>query len=156
MHEKFREVTSAIKNAAEKVVDTASSVVNHEDTKATLEWTKQVARTAADEAVELGKRAARSELAKDAATGAGIGAVVAVPIPLVGPALGAALGAGAGVYMSLKKGDKGGRRIGVDSADAELRKNFSEQLVELDSLLQRGILTQSEFDQKKRDILNRM
>lgn len=156
MHEKVQAVASAIKDAADKVADTASNIANHEDTKAAIKWTKDTVRVAADEAVELGKRAARSDLAKDAATGAGIGAVVAVPVPLIGPALGAAIGAGAGVYMSLTKGGKKSAATALEAPPDEPRKSHTDQLLELDDLRQRGVLTQDEFERKKRDILNRM
>lgn len=113
-------------------------------------WTKKAVTTAADGTMELGKRAAKSEMCKDAATGAAIGAAVAVPIPLIGPLFGAVVGAGAGMAIGLKSGlskktDTSDRKTALNSPDLDIHK----RLIDLDDLRQKGILSQEEFEVEK-------
>lgn len=77
--------------------------IDEEDLKIATARAKEFASAATKEAVNVGKDALRSDLAKDAAAGAAVGAAVAIPIPLVGPAVGAVVGAGLGVYKNLTK-----------------------------------------------------
>jgi hypothetical protein len=113
-----------------------------------------VSNSGADEAVELGRRAAKSEMGKDAATGAAIGAAVAVPIPIIGPIFGAVVGAGAGIAMGLKSGhSKESSRQGMPNQPNLSNIDFHKQLIDLDDLRQKGILTQEEFDVEKKKIL---
>jgi len=103
---KFADMKAFIQKKAEQASEFVTSFVAHENTKATVAWSKEAAHTATREAVKLGKRVANSEMGKDAATGAAFGAVVAVPIPIVGPIIGAVVGAGIGVAMNLKSDGK--------------------------------------------------
>lgn len=164
-HEDTKAVVAWTKNAANTVADeavdigkntvnTVNAFIEHDDTKAAVAWTRETIGTAADEAVELGKRAAQSDMTKDAATGAAIGAAVAVPIPVIGPIFGAVVGAGMGVYKNFKSGDSRNVRTSekvstVDSPKIDMHK----QLIDIDDLRQKGILSQEEFDKEKKKIL---
>lgn len=151
----FGKIKNGVKESVNKMKITADSFINDEKTKLAIDWTKNSATTVVEEVSELGKRAAKSEMAKDAATGAGIGAAIAVPIPLVGPAFGALVGAGVGVFVNLNKNN-----VNDVASDSNVQKNhtteeIAEQLIKLDELRQKNILTDDEFQQKKKEILER-
>lgn len=164
-HEDTKAAVAWTKNAANTVADEAvdigkstvnsvSAFIEHDDTKAAVAWTKETIGTAADEAVELGKRAAQSEMAKDAATGAAIGAAVAVPIPIIGPLFGAVVGAGFGVFKNFKSGDS--RNVSTTSekgSTVTTKVDIHKQLIDIDDLRQKGILSQEEFEKEKKKIL---
>lgn len=136
--------------------NTVHALIEHEDTKAVVAWTRDTIGTAADEAVELGKRAAQSEMAKDAVTGAAIGAAIAVPVPVIGPAFGAIIGAGVGVYKNITSGDSGKATATENTSTSKAPKiDIHKQLIELDDLRQKGILSQEEFNVEKNKILRR-
>ncbi len=158
---KFGDMKAFIQKKAAQASQSVTSFVEHENTKATVAWTKEAARTAADEAVKLGKIVANSDMGKDAGRGAAIGAVVAVPIPLLGPVIGAVLGAGIGVAMGMKSGGAKSSAPSVapsappsvapSAPDIDIHKRF----IDLDDLRQKGILTQEEFDVEKRKLLGK-
>jgi hypothetical protein len=149
MKDKLSEVVSYVQGKAGQAADSVTAFVAREDTQAAVQWTKQTASTVADEAVELGRRAARSEMAKDAATGAAVGAVLAVPIPVIGPAIGAVVGASVGIARNLSP--EGSKAATAGAPGADLHKMLSD----LDDLRQKGIITDAEFDTQKKRILNR-
>ena len=156
MKNRFEVVTAFFKDKTEKTTQSMNALVERDDTKAAVAWTKEAISTITDESVELAKRAARSEMAKDAATGAGIGAIAALPIPLIGPALGAVVGAGAGVFMNLKKNtSQNADRSNKDGAHVAPNIDLLKQLTELDDLRQKGILSQEEFDAEKKKFLKK-
>lgn len=149
-------IFGSVKDAAQKTSQAISDVLEHENTKAALEWTKNAASTAADEAVRLGKEVARSDLAKDAAAGAAVGAVVAVPVPLIGPAAGAVVGAGIGVFKNLTKptSSESGKSVPT-LVENSAPKDIYDELLKLEELRQKGILTDFEFKNQKEKILNK-
>lgn len=126
-------------------------------------WVKKAAADTALEATRLGKEAMRSDLAKDAAKGAAAGAVVAVPVPFVGPVVGAMVGAGFGVYTNLTRPAGVSPRTANDLAAPQAQvvqtvpamptKDLYAELLKLDDLLKKGILTQEEFDVQKAKVL---
>lgn len=151
----FKKIKNEVKYSVEKISETTDAFVNHEKTKGVIDWSKNNATVVAEEVSALGKRAIKSEMAKDAATGAGIGAAIAVPIPLVGPAFGAVVGAGIGVIVNLKKNN-----VNEVVGDSNVHKKhtaeeIADQLIKLDELRQKNILTDDEFQQKKKEILER-
>lgn len=149
-------IFSSVKDAAQKTSQAISDALEHENTKAALEWTKNAASTAADEAVRLGKEVARSDLAKDAAAGAAVGAVVAVPVPLIGPVAGAVVGAGIGVFKNLTKPvSTEVEKPQLAVTDSKQQIDISVELRKLDELRKEGILTDSEFQTQKDKLLNR-
>lgn len=154
MNEKFEGVKTYVKTKAEQVTSSVNTFVERDETKAAVAWTKEAIHTIADEAKELGKRAAHSDMAKDAATGAGIGALVAVPIPLIGPAFGAVVGAVVGIAVNLKsgKGATHSNRSTQIASDIDIHK----RLIDLDDLRQKGILTQKEFEVQKKKVLRNL
>lgn len=148
-------IFSSVKQAAQKTSQAISDALEHENTKAALEWTKNAASTAADEAVRLGKEVARSDLAKDAAAGAAVGAVVAVPVPLIGPAAGAVVGAGIGVFKNLTKPTPSESGKPTPALLNAPPKDVYEELLKLDELRQKGILTDPEFQAQKDKLLSK-
>ena len=152
-----------IKSLGEKAKETISSTavvvgdlngdgkVDEEDARIAASWIRNTAESIGDEASRLGKEAMRSDLAKDAASGAAIGAVIAVPVPIIGPLAGAAIGAGFGVYKNLTKKNQPSP-MGLDHTAAP--KDFHTELLKLDDLKQKGILSESEFEIQKKKILN--
>lgn len=123
--------------------------VDAEDARIASEWAKNAASSAGNEAMRLGKSAARSDMAKDATTGAAIGAVVAVPIPVLGPITGAVVGAALGVYKNLtKKGN-----TSPTSSKSEQQIDVHAELIKLDELRKLNIITELEFETQKRHIL---
>lgn len=150
-------IFSSVKQAAQKTSQAISDALEHENTKAALEWTKSAATSAADEAVRLGKEVARSDLAKDAAAGAAVGAVVAVPVPLIGPAAGAVVGAGIGVFKNLTKpASREAEKPQPVLTDNRPPTDICDDLLKLDELRQKGILSDSEFQAQKEKILKRV
>lgn len=149
MKGKLSGVVSYVRGKTGQAAESVNAFVAHEDTKAAVQWTKQAASTMASEAIDLGKRASRSEMAKDAATGAAVGAAIAVPIPLIGPAIGAVVGAGFGIAKNLKSdGSKGST---TSSPTVDIHKALSD----LEDLRQKGIITSEEFEVQKKQILRR-
>ena len=121
--------------------------VDEQDAKLALDWAKRTASDVGDEATDLAKAAVSSKMAKDAATGAAIGAVIAVPVPVIGPIVGAAVGAGLGVYKNLTSS-------GSDvPAQIALPVDRHAELLKLDDLLKKGIISEAEFNTQKRRIL---
>ena len=146
---KIKDTTvNAVAGVATRVGDlNGDGVVDSEDARIATQWAKEKASAIGDEASKLGKAAVRSDLAKDAASGAAVGAVVAVPIPVIGPAFGAVVGAGLGIYKNVTKG-------GSASASAQaLPADIHAELLKLDDLRQKGVLSEEEFEIQKKKIL---
>ena len=146
---KIKDTTvNAVAGVATRVGDlNGDGVVDAEDARIATQWAKEKASAIGDEASKLGKAAVRSDLAKDAASGAAVGAVVAVPIPVIGPAFGAVVGAGLGMYKNVTKG-------GSASASAHaLPMDIHSELLKLDDLRQKGVLSEEEFEIQKKKIL---
>lgn len=136
----------AVSEAAVYVGDlNGDGKVDEEDARIAAEWAKKTASSVGEEATRLGTAVARSDMVKDAAAGAAIGAVVAMPLPVIGPLAGAAIGAGAGVYRNLTKG-------GQPSA-AKPEVDVHAELLKLEDLRQKNIISQIEFDARKKKIL---
>lgn len=149
------ELISTAKDKAQKMSRMLSDAIEHEKTQAALGWTKRTAVIAADEATRLGKKAAGTEVAKEAAAYAAVGAAVAVPIPLIGPVGGAIVGAGFAVFKSFKK-----KEVKVDEPSVVVTsaQNFSpvgvsDELFKLAVLRDKGILTEDEYASQKSRLL---
>jgi hypothetical protein len=148
-----------VKNVAKKTKEAVSSValhvgdlngdgkIDHEDAKIAADWAKKSATAVGDEAVKLGKEALKSDMVKDAAAGAAVGAAVAIPVPLIGPVAGAAIGAGVGVYKNLTKKESASQRM------PQIPFDLSSELLKLEDLRDKGILTDEEFKTRKRKLL---
>ena len=108
---------------------------------------KVIGKSLGDEAERMGKAVARSDMVKDALTGAAIGAVVAIPIPLLGPIGGAAVGAMLGVYRNITKSQSRDEKAEVLDIHSDLLK--------LDELRQKGIITDVEFADEKKKVLGK-
>jgi membrane protease subunit (stomatin/prohibitin family) len=119
---------------------------------------ERLQRMAAATVVEV-KDALKSNLAKDAAKGAAIGAVVAVPVPVIGPMMGAIVGAGVGAYANLTRAKTDAAKSGAPtqapaSAEAAPATGMYAELLQLNELLQKGILTREEFEVQKARVLD--
>ena len=158
---KFSELVSSAKNAAEIVSKNISSAIEHEDSQAAIAWVKKTAVKTANEASTIGKEAAQSDMAKDAAAGAAVGAAIAIPIPLIGPIGGAVVGGAIGVYKNITKS----KTVTLESADSKLNlfqpdektmdtHDVYDQLIKFDDLRKKGIITDEEFEQKKKRLLD--
>lgn len=157
-------VGDAVSNAATQ----ASALVQEhrpdaQDIEQAKAWAKKAASATAVEANRLGKEVMKSDLAKDAAKGAAMGAVIAVPVPLVGPLIGAVVGAGIGTYANLTRTKIYAPQVlssipqppqatVIDMVASP--KDLYAELLKLDDLLKRGILTQAEFDVWKTKLLS--
>lgn len=124
--------------------------VDEEDARIAAEWAKKTATSIGDEASRLGKEAMRSDLAKDAASGAAIGAVVAIPVPVIGPMAGAAIGAGLGVYKNFTKTGHPTPTV----IDRMATKDVHAELLKLDDLRQKNIISEVEFETQKKKLLD--
>lgn len=134
-------IFDSVKQAVQKTSQVVSETLEHENTKAAVAWAKDVAK---------------SDLVKDAAAGAAVGAVVAVPVPLIGPAAGAVVGAGIGVFKNLTKpASREAEKPQPVLTDNRPPKDICEELLKLDELRQKGILTDSEFQAQKDKLLSR-
>jgi hypothetical protein len=148
-----------LKKAAEKAKDAVTSTairlgdlngdgkVDEEDAKIAAEWAKNKAVAVGDEATRLGKEALKSDMVKDAAAGAVVGAAVAIPVPVIGPVTGAAIGAGLGICKNFTKKESASQRMPQVSYD------LSSELLKLEELREKGILTDEEFKTRKQKIL---
>ncbi len=120
---------------------------------------ERLKRMAAATVVEV-KDAMKSDLARDAAKGAAIGAVVAVPVPVIGPVMGALVGAGVGAYTSITRGKTevpgaaAPAQVPESVEAAPVATGMYAELLQLNDLLQKGILTQAEFDEQKARVLD--
>ena len=103
------------------------------------------------ETSRLGKEIMRSDLAKDAAAGAAIGAVVAIPVPFIGPMAGAAIGAGLGVFKNFTRKGQSAPTV-IDHA--AVPRDIHAELLKLDDLRQKKIITEIEFEAQKKKILD--
>jgi len=152
-----------LKNLGEKAKDAISSTavlvgdlngdgkVDEEDARIAAEWAKKTATSVGNEASRITKEALRSDMAKDAAAGAAVGAVVAVPVPVIGPIAGAAFGASVGVYKNLtKKGNPAPPAIGESKTQIDIHA----ELLKLDDLRQKGIISDAEFEFQKKKVLD--
>lgn len=154
MFEKIDGTKAFLKEKAAQTTQSVNEFVEHENTKAAVAWTKETIGTASDEAMELGKRAARSTMVKDVVIGAAIGASASIPFQGSSPIFFAIIGAGLGVFKFFKSSTS--REASVSkraSASAASQKNIHKQLIELDDLRQKGILSQVEFEIEKNKIL---
>ena len=146
----------ALSNAA---VRAAAMTQDHQpDAQAMALAKERLQRMAAATVVEV-KDAMKSDLAKDAAKGAAIGAVVSVPVPLLGPVMGAVVGAGVGVYTHLARAKTDAPKPDAPTqapagVDAVPTTGLYAELLQLDDLLKKGILTQEEFDEQKARVLD--
>lgn len=123
--------------------------VDSEDGRIAVERTKEFVSDAADKAASLGNSAMKNDMAKDAATGAAIVAAIAVPVPLIGPVTGAAIGAAVGVAKNLTTK----RSTTTSSATDKMPPDVHGEILKLDDLRQRGLLTDAEFEKQKQSIL---
>ena len=155
MFDKIKDFAGKAKKAISKTTVLVGDLngdgkIDEEDARIAAEWAKKKATSVGNEANKLGKEAMRSDLAKDAATGAGIGAVVAIPVPVIGPLAGGAIGAGIGVYKNLTKPNQPTPVI-IDHAAPP--KDAHAELLKLDELRQKKIITEAEFEAQKKKML---
>ena len=133
--------------AGQKAKEVLERGLANEHTQEAMTKAKAVGKALGDEAERMGKVVSRSDMAKDAATGAAIGALVAVPIPLIGPIGGAAVGAMFGVYRNITKSQ--------DQAEPAEKLDIHTELLKLDELRQKDIISDAEFTDQKKKVLGK-
>lgn len=155
MRDKFK---NAVGKAKESISSVATMVgdlngdgkVDEHDLRIATDWAKNTVSSVGDEAARIAKEAVRSDMAKDATAGAAIGAAIAVPVPVIGPIAGAVVGAGLGVYKNLTKSSPNiSPRI-----ESNAGGDVYAELLKLDDLRQKNILTDGEFQAQKKKILS--
>jgi hypothetical protein len=154
MFDKLKKLADKAKNvattAAIQVGDlNGDGKVDEEDFRIAAEWAKKKANTIGDEASRLGKDALRSDMVKDVTATAAAGAAIAIPVPFIGPLAGATIGAGLGVYKNIvsKESSNNSRRHATEP------KDMHTELLKLDDLRQKNIITEDEFETHKKIIL---
>ncbi len=152
MLEKLKQFGNAAKDVVTKTAVHLGDLngdgrVDEEDARIASEWAKKQAVALGNEAARIGKEVARSDLGKDVTAGAVVGAVIAIPIPVIGPVAGAAIGATLGAYRSLT-----GKSISGGSTPEKSQDPHAE-LLKLQDLREKGILTEKEFQREKKRIL---
>ena len=158
---------SKVGDAVSTAATQASALVQEhkpdaQDIEQAKTWAKRAASATAVEASRLGKEVMNSDLAKDAAKGAAVGAVIAVPVPLIGPVMGALVGGSIGAYSNLTRPKIYAPQALPPIAQPQATviemvtspKDMYAELLKLDELLKKGILTQVEFDAQKTKMLN--
>lgn len=144
--------SAAVSSAVTLVGDlNGDGKVDAADAKIAMDWARQTASDVGGETARLATAAARSDMARDAAVAAGIGAAIAVPVPFVGPPLGAAVGALLGVYGNMTAK---GRSAPAPRIEAEV--DAAGDLLKLDDLRQKGLITEEEFAAKKVRLLKKL
>jgi len=151
--EKLKDIGGLTKGAIAKTATLVGDLngdgkVDEEDARIAAEWAKTQAASVTEVATDLSKAAVKSSLAKDAAAGAAVGAVIAVPVPFIGPVLGAVVGGALGAYKNLKSNTP----ITSPSTDSKSSDIYGE-LLKLNDLKEKGILTEEEFLREKTRIL---
>lgn len=154
--------TAMAKGLASKAVTFAEQ---HKPSDAQLEtakaWTHKAASDTASSAMRMGKESFKSEFAKDVAKGAGVGAVVAIPIPIIGPVFGAIVGGGMAAYGNMTRPTtnvtyQNAAPPAPVSPSSEPAKDMYSELLKLDDLLKKGVLTEQEFNVQKAKVLSRI
>lgn len=155
MLDKLKKLAKKAKNAASSTAVVVGDLngdgkVDQEDMDIAAAWARKAASSVGDEAVKLGKNALQSDMVKDAAAGAVVGAVVAIPLPLAGPPIGAALGATLGVYKNLTHRSSAAPQS--KGQPGSIRDPYAE-LLKLDDLRKKGIVSDAEFEVQKKKLL---
>ena len=150
MLDRLKDLADKAKIAASSTVELAGEILEREDVRSATASLKKVAKIAGSEAVKLGKKTAQSGIAKDAASAAAVGAVMGVPVPLIGPIAGATVGASLGVYKNIT------RKESSDTAtpDKEAKVDVYSEMLKLDDLRKREIISAEEFSIMKKSLLN--
>jgi hypothetical protein len=156
MFDKIKDLTVQAQDAIAKtmVIDgelNGDGTFHEEDVRVAAKWVKDKATAMGVEVGKLGKEAMHSDLTKDAATGAGIGAAVAIPVPIIGPIAGAAIGAGLGVYRNFTKPNQANSSR-TDHVTPP--RDIYAELIKMDELRQKKIISESEFEVQKKRILD--
>jgi hypothetical protein len=153
MKEKLLKIVELAKNLLSRLarilgVLDGDGKVDEEKVRVATEWAKEKTIATANEVSRLGKEAMKSDMVKDAAAGAVVGAAIAVPVPVIGPLAGGTIGAGLGVYKNIVK-----KETGQSRHQPEQPTDVYAELVKFDELRQKGIITDAEFETRKKLLL---
>jgi hypothetical protein len=105
----------------------------------------------AKKSVDFVKGTLKNDLVKDVALTAGVVAAITVPLPIVGPVTGATIGAALGLYKNLNRE----RSAATTSPPSAPPPDVHDEILKLDDLRQRGLLTEAEFEKQKRSVLTK-
>jgi hypothetical protein len=154
MKEKLTELARKAKSTASDVAKKTADLVqahkpSQEDMARAKTQLRKAGKAVGDGAVEMGREMAETKAFKDGAKGAAVGAGVGIPLPVIGPAIGAVVGAGVGVYLGRKKAKSD---AAAGNTPAPL-KDLHDELLKLDALRKQGLLTDAEFETRKRKLM---
>ncbi len=147
-----------MKNLRDRARDSISTATSHirdielkeiaqsKSVRDTTDWAKDSIEILGKKSTEVLHEAVNSNTAKDIASFAAVGAVLAVPIPLIGPLTGAAIGACAGIYKNITHPKP-------SENNNNHPKDIYEELLKLEELRSKKILSQTEFEEQKSKIL---
>lgn len=151
MFDRIKDLADRVKTAASSTVELAGDVLKREDVRSAADSLKKTAKIAGSEAVKLGKKTAQTGIAKDAASAAAVGAVMGVPIPLIGPVAGATVGATLGVYKNITRKNSSSD---TSATVPETKVDVCSELLKLDDLRTREIISAEEFSKMKKRLLH--
>ncbi|MGB3293086.1 MAG: hypothetical protein WBB01_08875 [Phormidesmis sp.] len=151
MFDKFKDLAEKAKESISAAADLVGDFAEREDVRAATEGLKKTAISASSEAARFCKEAAQSDLAKDAGAGAAVGAVMAVPVPIVGPVIGATAGATLGIYKNLTRNEQPSVAF---TADQNKQVDLYSEMLKIEDLRKRGIISDDEFSSMKRNLLS--
>jgi phage tail tape-measure protein len=138
----------SIQSKAHQLADlNGDGKVDSEDARIAAERAGKLATDCGKEAARISKEAIKTDLGKNTAAGAAVGAAVGTAVPLVGTAVGGIIGAGVGAYKGLTTPKA--------QTPVQPASSLNEELMNLDELRQRGILTDEEFQERKHALLLR-
>jgi hypothetical protein len=147
----IKDLAGKAKETISTTTDLVGDVLERDDVRAAAENFKKTATTVGQKAAQLGKEAAQSDIAKDAGSAAAVGAVMGVPIPLIGPMAGATVGATLGVYKNLTRKEQ---PLNASTSEQPIKVDLYSEMLKLDDLRQRGIISDDEFSSMKGNLLN--
>jgi hypothetical protein len=152
MFNMIKDLTDTATGAISSAANSVGAIVTGKEVQNIAEWVQETAATVGGEAARLGSGVIESDLVQDASKGAIVGAVIAVPLPIIRPAIGASIGASLGVYKNLTQ-PKQPSNILVQSPMSQI--DFHQELLNLDDLKQKGIISDDEFDSMKKRVLEK-
>lgn len=147
----IKNISGKAKETISTATDLVGDMLEREDVRTAAANVKKTATTVGQKAAQLGKEAAQSDIAKDAGAAAAVGAVMGVPIPIIGPMAGATVGATLGVYKNLTRKEQS---LNASTSDQAIKVDLYGEMLKLDDLRQRGIISEDEFSSMKGNLLN--
>jgi len=162
----LQSLTKSASKATRVTVDTTRNVAvsvfdqdgdgkfDQEDIRILSTKTADAGKAVISRSGELLNEASKSAIVKDAAAGAAVGAAVAIPVPIIGPATGAVVGAGLGVYKNIT--GKGQHESSPKAGHNDNGFDVYSEILKLGDLKDKGLITEEEYVEQKRLLLDRV